>query len=79
MSIEPERRSIRTGQAYFDTLGALWKQRWLSSLRIEVNRRLSHSAGGTNSGDDGGGVTVWIPLQRVQLRLLAAGHLQGPK
>jgi hypothetical protein len=38
-----------------------------------------YAAGGTNSGADDGGVTVWIPLQRVQLRLLAAGHLQGPK
>ena len=31
-----------------------------------------------DSGADDGGVTVWIPLQRVQHRLLAAGHLQGP-
>ena len=43
-------------------------------------RQLSQAAGGTNSGADDGGATVWIPLTSgSSTRLvLAAGHLQGP-
>ena len=43
-------------------------------------RQLVWAAGGTSSGTDGGGATVWIPLTSgSSTRLvLAAGHLQGP-